>query len=476
MSGGANNDNGGASNGGATDNNGGDPPGYWRYGDWKGCVWTGVDVEDVGTTATPEDFRDRAPTDAYCLSGTVGADEDYASVALLGFNLNEDPAGADCAYDPTDATAKGPPGVTLTAEGIAADFVKQGADTSFVLRVQLQGPDGATDENDRWCATIDAVQGKVFVPYSDFNTACWDGTGDAYAGQPVSAVVFLVPGSQEPTPYDFCVNGFAAGTSASDAPDGPAQAGDLTGRVGSDGAEGDFERAKVVADGEEYIIQNNNWGNPDSTNLILEYKNNSFKVVEGRGEGGNGQGVPSSFPSIYIGANGFTQNGVLATSGTDNLPKQVSQINSIQTTFEWSGTTDSFNATYDVWFANSPPATEYKDGIDGFLMVWLHDPADAQPIGGQTRSANIAGTSWQVWTGERGPGPDGYNDAPVVSYVANQSMNALTFDLKDFIDDAVQNNNLSGSMYLTDVFAGFEIWRGGAGGNLGVDKFTCKVE
>src|SRR5690606_31494297 len=101
---------------------------------------------------------------------------------------------------------------------------------------------------------------------------------------------------------------------------------------------------------------------------------------------------------------------------------------------------------------------------------------DAQPIGSQTGTANIAGNTWQVWTGPRGDGPDGYNSAPVVSYVATASLNSLSFDLKNFIDDAVQNHGLGSNVYLTDVFAGFEIWRGGAGGNLGVDEFTCKVE
>jgi hypothetical protein len=30
-------------------------------------------------------------------------------------------------------------------------------------------------------------------------------------------------------------------------------------------------------------------------------------------------------------------------------------------------------------------------------------------------------------------------------------------------------------MYLTDVFGGFEIWEGGAGGNLAVDEFKAVV-
>jgi len=31
------------------------------------------------------------------------------------------------------------------------------------------------------------------------------------------------------------------------------------------------------------------------------------------------------------------------------------------------------------------------------------------------------------------------------------------------------------TMYLTDVFAGFEIWNGGSGGNLSLDEFKAVV-
>src|SRR5690606_12846909 len=138
------------------------------------------------------------------------------------------------------------------------------------------------------------------------------------ARQPISAVVFTVPGEPAPTPFDFCVNGVADGNSEADAPDGPAVAGDQTGTVGGTGSRDlDFDRAKIVVDGEQYIIQNNNWGNPDGTDLILNYVNNSFTVVQGSGSPAGG-GAPASFPSIYIGNNGNTANGVYSTKATDN--------------------------------------------------------------------------------------------------------------------------------------------------------------
>ena len=258
-------------------------------------------------------------------------------------------------------------------------------------------------------------------------------------------------------------------------PDIPTDPPDYEGTVGytESSPEGDLDRAKVMVDGEQYIIQNNNWLDPEGTDLILEYLNNSFQIVEGTGVGSEDN--PASFPSIYIGANGETDQGVWATSDTDNLPIQVSQISGIETSFTWSGTTSAFTAGYNVWLANSPPTSTYFDGIDGFVDIWVHDPRDYQPPGDDQGDADIAGVLWDVWVGPRGDGPDGYNPAPVVTFVAREDIPSMTFDIRDFISHA-EAYGIDSAMYVTDIHFGFEIWNGGAGGGLGVDEFTCRVE
>lgn len=478
---------GGAPSGGADGSGGGDPgtdpPGYWRYSDWHGCSWTGVGKDGISTIA-PQDFVAKPPADAYCVKGVVGEEEDYKSVALLGFNVNE-PNTTTCEYKPVDVNADGPPSIVPTADGVAVNFVKQGADTGFTLRVQLQGPnghkEGTVGDNDRWCATIEEVQGKVFVPYSAFTPKCWETTaekkGTPYAKQPISAVVYLVPGSPDDIPYDFCINGFAYGSSAADAPDGPVQIGDQKGTVGGTGNDDlDFDRKKILVGGENYIIQNNNWGNPGGSDCILSFLNNSFNVTQCTGTGAS---APAAFPSIYIGNNGNTANGVLSTKTTDNMPIQISQIANIETTFRYSGSSGgSYNACYDIWFANSPPTEEYKDGINGFVMVWLRDPSDKQAIGTQAGTANIAGQTWNVWVGPRGDGPAGTNNAPVVSFVnptQNDDSRAQSFVNKNLLEflTAASSHGIGSNMYLTDVFGGFEIWSGGSG--LKVDEFKAIV-
>jgi hypothetical protein len=369
--------------------------------------------------------------------------------------------------------------------GIAVDFVKRGTDTSFTLRVQLQGPnghkEGTVGEADRWCATITEVQGKVFVPYSSFTPKCWEMTADLkgtpYNMQPISAVVFLVPGAPTATPFDFCINGFAYGNSAADAPDGPEQIGNQMGTIGGPGSDDlDFARAKVSVGGETYIIQNNNWGNPAGSDCTVNFLNNSLTV--GACTGSNSP-APAAFPSIYQGNNGNTANGVYSTSSTDSMPIQVSNIASATSTFRYSGATNgTLNACYDIWFANSPPTMQYKDGINGFVMIWLRDPGGQQPIGSNQGSVMIGGQSWNKWVGPRGAGPAGNNNSPVVSFVnpsENDDSRAQSFVNKNLLEfiNAAAGDGISSSLYLTDVFAGFEIWNGGQGAK--VDEFSLVV-
>jgi hypothetical protein len=454
---------------------GNNPPGYWTYDTMHGCVWTGIDtVAGTTTTVTPKDFTmGHADGDPYCVKGTVNAD--YESVALLGFNLGQPAEGANCTYDPATATAAGPPEVAMTGMGLAISFSKTTAST---LRVQIQGQDGATNGAHRWCTTITDAAGPVFIPYSSFTTECWEGgTPVKYNNEKISAVVFLVPGNTAASPYDFCINGFAMGTSVADAPAGGSTGGSLSGTIGGDGSTDlDFQRVKVKKDGHSYIIQNNNWGNPGGSYQTLTYKDNSFKVTASTGSGNS---APASFPSIFIGANGDTQGGTYSTTSDDHLPKQVSAITSVNTTFKYALGSGQMNAAFDIWFASSPPTACYGDGISGFIMLWFHKPSNFMPIGTAGPTVNIGNHAWTVWTGQRGgTGPSNgtcsvqNSSAPVVSYVANSEFTDWSGDLKPFFTDAA-SRGISSSWYLTDVFGGFEIWNGGTGAQ--VNEFTAVV-
>lgn len=240
-----------------------------------------------------------------------------------------------------------------------------------------------------------------------------------------------------------------------------------------------MQRAAVTGtDCMKYIINNNNWGQPTSTTQILDYVGSSFTIKNCSGSGGGSNVV--SFPSIYIGANGQTGGGTFDTWQDSGLPKQISAITSGKTTFTWSGgkSGGNYNAAYDIWFSKSSPTSgSYNDAISGFIMIWMYKPGSSQPIGSSsnTRSATIGGQSFTVWRGPRAAtatGTDG-TGRPVISYVASGTVQNFSADLKAFFDDAVANGSadmsagggitqaFANSWYLTDVFAGFEIWNGG---------------
>ncbi|HEY8923366.1 MAG TPA: hypothetical protein VIU64_03235 [Polyangia bacterium] len=270
------------------------------------------------------------------------------------------------------------------------------------------------------------------------------------------------------------VSGSGGGSGGATVTDpGPLVPGCTPGSLSSQGTlMGQYGTAKVMAGGREYFLQVNEW-NSTSPQTMSYGGPYAFKMTEQMGVGQT-SGGPAGFPSLFIGANANH-----STSGS-NLPKQVSALQSVLTTWNWNDngtladkTTNIFNATYDVWFSTSPsgePSAYTPTG--GFLMVWLHKPTGAQPIGSvKYPSVTIPGVpgQWNVWIGMNGK-------VPCISYVATQSTLSLSTDLNAFIKDAVANRpgTIQSSWYLTNVFTGFEIWKGGV--NLESTSFCAVVE
>ena len=178
-----------ASNGGSSSIDGS----YYSGGVWSGYMWDSV--TGTGSTISPIDFTSHTAGTAFCVSGSVGAMTDYSGVALLGFNINQaQGATALGTWTPT----------SISSGGVTVNVSNNG---TSVLRVQIQGPSGATDATDRWCATMITFNQPVTIPWSSFNTSCWDGLGTGYSGQPLEAVMILVPGDDlYSVPYSFCLN------------------------------------------------------------------------------------------------------------------------------------------------------------------------------------------------------------------------------------------------------------------------------
>ena len=237
--------------------------------------------------------------------------------------------------------------------------------------------------------------------------------------------------------------------------------GVLNGRYGS-----------MFFDNNSYFMQVNEW-NSSGTQVMSYGGDYLFKMTTQMGSTAT-NGGPTGFPSVFIGANSKH------TTMNSNLSKAVSALTTVPTSWTWNDngtladdTANSYNATYDVWFSTVAAGEPSSSGPSGgYLMVWYHKPADAQPIGGSPmkKAITIAGVpgTWDVWIGLNGT-------RPCISYVATQTTLSLSYDLNLFIQDAVKNqpNTIQSSWYLTNIFTGFEIWRGGV--NLESTSFCALV-
>ncbi len=207
-----------------------------------------------------------------------------------------------------------------------------------------------------------------------------------------------------------------------------------------------------------YVIQNNRWGT--SATQCINTTSNGFSITQQDGVGST-SGAPVSYPSIFLGCHYSN------CSPSSPLPKQLSTIgtanSSISYSYPGSGT---YNASYDIWLNAD---TNVSGVQDTEIMIWFNRQGSIQPIGSQTGTANIAGRSWNVWTGNNG----GNN---VVSYLFTGSViNSLSFDVMDFVRDTFTRGSQYGNInwYLTSVQAGFEPWIGGVG--LTVNSFSASV-
>jgi hypothetical protein len=255
--------------------------------------------------------------------------------------------------------------------------------------------------------------------------------------------------------------GGAAGAASGCSLDPLTMTGTLPGRYGT-----------LMFDNNYYFMQVNEWNS--SASQVMSYGGDYLFKMTTQMASTATNGSPTGFPSIFIGANSRHM-----TTGS-NLPKAVTALTTVPVSWTWDdagtladATNNSYNATYDVWFSTSSTGEPTAAGPSGgYLMVWYHKPSDAQPIGGSPmkKAQTIAGIpgTWDVWIGPNG-------SRPCISYVSTTDLKSFSFDLNLFIQDAVKNqpNTILSTWYLTNIFTGFEIWRGAV--NVATTSFCAKV-
>ncbi len=204
-----------------------------------------------------------------------------------------------------------------------------------------------------------------------------------------------------------------------------------------------------------YVVQNNRWGT-DAAQCVT-VTDSGFRLSRADGSVPTG-GAPKAYPSVYNGCH-YTN----CSPGTA-LPARLDTISAAPTSISYSYVSDAvYDAAYDIWLDPTPRT----DGVNRTeIMVWFNKVGPIQPVGSQTGTATVAGRTWQVWSGNNGS-----ND--VLSFVAPSAIGGWSFDVMDFVRQAVSRGLAANDWYLTSVQAGFEPWQNGAG--LAVTSFSSEV-
>jgi hypothetical protein len=165
--------------------------GYVTSGSWMGYAW--VSATPTGSSSiTPANFTTLLAGAQLCVTGSVTATTDSSGTAMIGINIAQAPS--------TTVTGTWTP---ATSTGLTYSITNPGLSP---IRIQIQGPNGATDANQRWCYTTTALSGTI--PWASFNTQCWQGgLGVAYSPtSPIAAVMVMVPGTTTAVvPFSFCI-------------------------------------------------------------------------------------------------------------------------------------------------------------------------------------------------------------------------------------------------------------------------------
>jgi hypothetical protein len=166
-------------------------------GTWKGYAYTFVGpMTGSKATVMPPSFM--AMT-SLCATGNIMADTTYASVAGMGWNINQAVATTTTA-PPTDTTPASGTGLAITVSATGLTLATGGGSQ---LRAQVK-----TASAD-FCAPLPAA-GTQMIPWGMFNSKCWNTTETGAMalapGTPIKAVELIIPsGTAAIGPFNICL-------------------------------------------------------------------------------------------------------------------------------------------------------------------------------------------------------------------------------------------------------------------------------
>jgi len=216
----------------------------------------------------------------------------------------------------------------------------------------------------------------------------------------------------------------------------------------------------AAVSGGAYTIMNNEW-HSHAAQCITTGGDASFTVTSSSIAAKHG--TPGGYPFIYRGCHWGA-----CTSGS-GLPIQVSGIRPGTVITSWSttqpGGSNVYNATYDIWFNQTPTTSGQPDGAE--LMIWLNHHGPVRPAGSQVASdLSIGGHDYDVWLRQ-------WRWNTITYTMTTGATSVSHLDLQALVADAVSRGYIDRSWYLIGVEAGFELWHGGVG--LATNSFSVSV-
>ncbi|MGB7581377.1 MAG: hypothetical protein WBL85_02875 [Sedimentisphaerales bacterium] len=208
---------------------------------------------------------------------------------------------------------------------------------------------------------------------------------------------------------------------------------------------------KTIIDviGGEYRITNNVWRGTSEQCLSVDTNSTFFSVIHTTHD----SNMVAAYPSIVRGRHFGGEN-----TKNSGLPIQISNIATAPVT--WSVDVNHakgvWNTAFEAWFSTKG-GTIPEGGAE--LMVWLNKKGSIiMPAGGEKKATiTVAGTQWNVYFDSQ------QRRWRYIAYERAKPSVVASFDLKDFINDAVSRGYLESSWYLDSMEAGFEIIQDGQG-------------
>lgn len=215
---------------------------------------------------------------------------------------------------------------------------------------------------------------------------------------------------------------------------------------------------------DELTIQNNVWGKGSITNYqqcIRATKKNSISTFEWIWSWPNSGNNVKAYPEIIYGLKPFGN-----TTTTSRLPVKLSEINSINVSFDSIKTdmTGTGNLAFDIWITDSQ--TPLQNNIKHEIMIWLKNLGQA-PAGALTARIIIAGVEYDFYSGNVGS----WNYFAFLK-VTQDDLNNIP--VGEFINYLKNNAYILPEEYLSSIEFGNEVIQGS--GKTVVTGYKLSIE